>query len=118
MQPTGGELLVAALQRWGIDTLFTLTGGHLFPVYDACVKQGLRLVDTRHEQTAVFAAEGLAKLRRGVALAAVTAGPGVTNSLSAVASARANGTPLLLLARAFSRYSASVSLSWNWSAVG
>jgi acetolactate synthase-1/2/3 large subunit len=97
MQPTGGELLVTALKRWGIDTLFTLTGGHLFPIYDACVKQGVQLVDTRHEQTAVFAAEGLAKLRRGVAVAAVTAGPGVTNSLSAVASARANGSPLVLL---------------------
>lgn len=97
MRGTGGTLLAEALKEHGIDTLFTLTGGHLFPVYDACVKAGIRLVDTRQEQTAAFAAEGLAKLTRRPAVAAVTAGPGVTNAMSALATAQFNGSPMLLL---------------------
>jgi acetolactate synthase-1/2/3 large subunit len=94
---SGGALLVSSLRRHGIDTLFTLNGGHLFPVYDACARQGLRVVDVRHEQTAVFAAEGLARLTRRPAVAALTAGPGVTNGLSGIASAFHNGAPVLVL---------------------
>jgi acetolactate synthase-1/2/3 large subunit len=56
MKGSGGALLVETLRHHGIDTLFTLNGGHLFPVYDACTRQGLRVIDVRHEQTAVFAA--------------------------------------------------------------
>ncbi len=97
MQGTGGELLVTALQRLGIDTLFTLSGGHLFPIYDGCVKHGMRIVDTRHEQTAVFAAEGMAKLTRRPGAVALTAGPGVTNAVSGVATARANGSPVIVI---------------------
>src|ERR1700761_4819732 len=81
--------------------MFTLSGGHVFPLYDAVVKDGasppMRLVDVRHEQTAVFAAEGLARLTRTPGLAVVTAGPGVTNSGSAVTSAWFNGAPLVVL---------------------
>ena len=78
--------------------MFTLSGGHVFPLYDAAVKADspLRLVDVRHEQTAVFAAEATARLTRAPGLAVVTAGPGVTNSVSAVTTAWFNGAPLVL----------------------
>jgi acetolactate synthase-1/2/3 large subunit len=80
--------------------MFTLSGGHVFPLYDAAVKTDppLRLVDVRHEQTAVFAAEATARLTRTPGLAVVTAGPGVTNSVSAVTTAWFNGAPVVLLA--------------------
>ncbi len=76
----GGEQVVAVAREYGVDTVFTLSGAHVFPVYDGAVKAAdpLRLLDVRHEQTAVFAAEGLAKLTRRPGLAVVTAGPGVT----------------------------------------
>jgi len=76
----GGDQVLAALAPFGVQELFTLSGGHIFPLYDAAVKQGdVVLYDVRHEQTAVFAAEALAKLTRRPGVAAVTAGPGVTN---------------------------------------
>jgi len=91
---------LAAARRHGVSALFTLSGGHVFPLYDAAVKGGqpVRLVDVRHEQTAVFAAEATARLTRVPGLAVVTAGPGVTNSVSAVTTAWQNGVPLVLLA--------------------
>src|ERR1700678_3705171 len=96
----GGAHALAAARRYGVTTLFTLSGGHVFPLYDAAVKTDppLRLVDVRHEQTAVFAAEATARLTRTAGLAAVTAGPGVTNSVSAVTTAWFNGAPVVLLA--------------------
>jgi acetolactate synthase-1/2/3 large subunit len=95
----GGELAVAAAQAHGVQAMFTLSGAHVFPLYDGAVKADppLPLIDVRHEQTAVFAAEGLAKLTRSPGLAVVTAGPGVTNSISAITTARDNGTPLLVI---------------------
>jgi acetolactate synthase I/II/III large subunit len=95
----GGELAVAAAQEYGVDTMFTLSGAHVFPLYDGAVKADppLRLVDVRHEQTAVFAAEATAKLTRTPGLAVLTAGPGVTNGISAVTSASFNGSPLVVL---------------------
>jgi acetolactate synthase I/II/III large subunit len=95
----GGALAVAAAQRHGVTAMFTLSGGHVFPLYDAAVKAepAVRLVDVRHEQTAVFAAEGTARLTRAPGLAVVTAGPGVTNSVSAVTSAWFNGAPVVVL---------------------
>jgi len=94
---------VAAARRHGVSVVFTLSGGHVFPLYDAAVKvtgsePPLRLVDVRHEQTAVFAAEATARLTRMPGLAAVTAGPGVTNSVSAVTTAWFNGAPVVVLA--------------------
>ena len=94
---------MAAARRHGVSVLFTLSGGHVFPLYDAAVKvtgsePPLRLVDVRHEQTAVFAAEATARLTRTPGLAAVTAGPGVTNSVSAVTTAWFNGAPVVVLA--------------------
>src|ERR1700729_3586918 len=95
----GGTLAVAAARRHGVTTMFTLSGGHVFPLYDGAVKADppLRLGDVRHEQTAVFAAEGIARLTRTPGLAVVTAGPGVTNSVSAVTGAWFNGAPLVVL---------------------
>jgi acetolactate synthase-1/2/3 large subunit len=80
-----------------VDHLFTLSGGHLFSIYDGCKGEGIGLLDVRHEQTAVFAAEGLAKATRGLGVAALTAGPGVTNGISAIAGAQANNSPIAVL---------------------
>ncbi len=82
---------------FGTDTMFTLNGGHVWPLYEAARDQGMHVVDTRHEQTATFAAEGYAKLTRKPGLAALTAGPGITNGVSAVTSAWFNGSPLVVL---------------------
>jgi acetolactate synthase-1/2/3 large subunit len=89
---------MAVARAHGLDTLFTLSGAHIFPFYDAAVtSQPMRLVDVRHEQSAVFAAEAMAKITRRPGLAAVTAGPGVTNAISAVTQAQMSGVPLLVL---------------------
>jgi acetolactate synthase-1/2/3 large subunit len=95
----GGARAVEVAKRHGVNVMFTLSGGHVFPLYDGAVKADppLRIVDVRHEQTAVFAAEATARLTRTPGLAVVTAGPGVTNSVSAVTSAWFNGAPLVLL---------------------
>ena len=92
-----GHLAVRALKQAGVDHLFTLSGGHIFPLYDGCRHEDVTLVDTRHEQTAAFAAEGLAKLTRRPQVAALTAGPGVTNGISAIASAQQGGSPMLVI---------------------
>ena len=92
-----GHQTIAALQRFGVDVLFTLNGGHIWPLYEAARDLGVRVVDTRHEQSAAFAAEAYAKLTRRPGVAALTAGPGVTNGVSAVASALFNGSPLVVL---------------------
>lgn len=92
-----GELAVAALQPWGVTEIFTLSGGHVFPVFDACVKRDVRIVDVRHEQTATFGAEAMAKLTRRPGVAVLTAGPGVTNGVSAITTAHFNGSPLVVL---------------------
>ena len=95
----GGELAVAAAQAHGVTAMFTLSGAHVFPLYDGAVKAEppMPLIDVRHEQTAVFAAEATAKLTRRPGLAVLTAGPGVTNGVSAVTSAWFNGAPIVVL---------------------
>ncbi|HSS43006.1 MAG TPA: acetolactate synthase [Solirubrobacterales bacterium] len=97
MAEHGGRLVAKALRSRGVEHLFTLSGGHLFSIYDGCKEEGIALVDVRHEQTAAFAAEGIAKATRGVGVAALTAGPGVTNGLSAIAGAQANFSPVTVL---------------------
>lgn len=92
-----GRLIARRLKSSGIDTVFTLSGGHLFSIYDGCRSEGIRLIDTRHEQTAAFAAEGWSKVTRQPGVAALTAGPGVTNGMSAMAAAQQNSSPLLVL---------------------
>jgi acetolactate synthase I/II/III large subunit len=93
----GGRIVAKALKSRGVTHLFTLSGGHLFSIYDGCRAEGIEIVDVRHEQTAVFAAEGFAKATRGLGVAALTAGPGVTNGVSAIAGAQANCSPVCVL---------------------
>jgi acetolactate synthase I/II/III large subunit len=95
----GGAHAVAAARLHGAGTMFTLSGGHVFPLYDGAVKADppMRMVDVRHEQTAVFAAEATARLTRNPGLAVVTAGPGVTNTVSAITTAWFNGSPVVVL---------------------
>jgi acetolactate synthase-1/2/3 large subunit len=93
----GGRLIARRLKHHGVTKLFTLSGGHLFSLYDGCREEGIDLVDTRHEQAAAFAAEGWAKVTREPGVAALTAGPGVTNGMSALGSALQNCSPLLVL---------------------
>jgi acetolactate synthase I/II/III large subunit len=93
----GGRLLAKRLKAHGVSKLFTLSGGHLFSIFDGCREEGIDIVDTRHEQAAAFAAEGWAKATREPGVCALTAGPGVTNGMSAMASAHQNGSPVLVL---------------------
>jgi acetolactate synthase I/II/III large subunit len=99
LQGHGGTLAVAVARAHGVRAMFTLSGAHVFPLYDGAVKAEppMPLVDVRHEQTAVFAAEATAKLTRTPGLAVLTAGPGVTNGVSAVTTAHFNGSPLLVI---------------------
>ena len=96
----GGARAVAAARRHDVSTMFTLSSGHVFPLYDGAVKADppMRLVDVRHEQTAVFAAEATARLTRRPGLAVLTAGPGVTNGISAITTAHFNGSAVVVLA--------------------
>ncbi len=93
----GGRLIAQRLREYGVSKLFTLSGGHLFSIYDGCRAEGIDIVDVRHEQTAAFAAEGWAKVTREIGVCALTAGPGVTNGMSAIASASQNNSPILVL---------------------
>jgi acetolactate synthase I/II/III large subunit len=97
MDAHGGRIVAKALKSRGVSHLFTLSGGHLFSIYDGCREEGIEIVDVRHEQSAAFAAEGFAKATRGVGVAALTAGPGVTNGVSAIAGAQANCSPVCVL---------------------
>ena len=96
-QMHGGRLVARTLKSRGVSHLFTLSGGHLFSIYDGCKAEGIELVDTRHEQAAAWAAEGFAKATRKPGVAALTAGPGVTNGMSALAGAKFNRSPLVVL---------------------
>jgi acetolactate synthase I/II/III large subunit len=93
----GGRLVAKRLKAHGVTKLFTLSGGHLFSVYDGCREEGIDIVDVRHEQAAAFAAEGWAKVTREPGVCALTAGPGVTNGMSAMGSAQQNNSPMLVL---------------------
>jgi thiamine pyrophosphate-dependent acetolactate synthase large subunit-like protein len=97
--PHGGEHAVAVAAGHGVDTMFTLSGAHVFPMYDGAVHADppMRILDVRHEQTAVFAAEALGKLTRVPGLAVLTAGPGVTNGVSAITQAQFSGSPLVVI---------------------
>src|ERR1700685_1548741 len=93
----GGRLFARRLKANGVSKLFTLSGGHLFSIYDGCREEGIEIVDVRHESAAAFAAEGWAKVTREPGVCARTAGPGVTNGISAIASAQSNHSPMLVL---------------------
>jgi acetolactate synthase-1/2/3 large subunit len=94
---TGGELVARVLKQAGVGHIFTLCGGHILPIYDGCVNEGIGVVDVRHEQAAAHAADAYARLTRNVGVAIVTAGPGVTDAVTGVANAYAARSPLLLI---------------------
>ena len=93
----GGRIVARAIKAEGIDHVFTLCGGHIQNIYDGCLDEGVRVVDVRHEQTAGHAADGYARVtgRPGVAL--VTAGPGVTDVVTAAANAQRAGVPMIII---------------------
>uniref|UniRef100_A0A673BXZ0 2-hydroxyacyl-CoA lyase 2 n=1 Tax=Sphaeramia orbicularis TaxID=375764 RepID=A0A673BXZ0_9TELE len=93
----GGESVAEVLRAHGVKYVFTLVGGHISPILVACEKVGIRIVDTRHEATAVFAADAVARLSGTVGVAAVTAGPGLTNTVTAMKNAQMAESPLLLI---------------------
>jgi thiamine pyrophosphate-dependent acetolactate synthase large subunit-like protein len=93
----GGDLVAEAIRAHGVDRIYTLSGGHIFPIYDGLHTRGLRLIDVRHEQAAAFAAEAHGKLTRASGVAALTAGPGVINGMNAIVSAHFNGSPMVML---------------------
>jgi len=94
-----GQLAVEVARAHGVETMFTLSGAHVFPMYDGAVKAEppMRILDVRHEQTAAFAAEATGKLTRVPGLAVLTAGPGVTNGISAMAQAQFAGSPMVVV---------------------
>jgi acetolactate synthase-1/2/3 large subunit len=94
-----GQHAVAVARAHGVETMFTLSGAHVFPMYDGAVTADppMRIIDVRHEQTAAFAAEAMGKLTRTPGLAVLTAGPGVTNGVSAIAQAQFSGSPLVVV---------------------
>src|SRR5712692_7170426 len=94
----GGALAARALRESGIDALFALPGGHNLPLFEGARVEGLRLIDTRHEENAVFMAEGWALATGRPAAATVTAGPGLANALPGLAEANAAGVPVVMVA--------------------
>lgn len=94
---TGGQLVARVLRGAGVRHVFTLCGGHILPILDGCLSEGIRLVDVRHEQAAAHAADAYARLTRHVGVALVTAGPGVTDAVTGVANAWAARSPLMLI---------------------
>ncbi len=93
----GGRLVAQALRRHGVTHLFTLCGGHIQAIYDGCIDEKIRVVDVRHEQTAGHAADGYARVTGKPGVCAVTAGPGVTDVVTAVANAHRGGIPMVIL---------------------
>ena len=93
----GGELVARSLAAQGVDIIYTLCGGHVAPIYDGCLNNNIRIIDTRHEQAAAHAADAHARLTRNIGAAVVTAGPGVTDAVTAVANAYYARSPLLLI---------------------
>src|SRR5436853_1730022 len=93
----GGEIIARVLQKQRVKFLFTLCGGHISPIFVSAQKLGIRVIDVRHEVNAVFAADAVARLTGVPGVAAVTAGPGVTNTLTAVKNAQLAQSPIVLL---------------------
>lgn len=96
-QVDGGDLVARCLKQEGVDVIFTLCGGHVQAIYDGCLDEGIKVIDVRHEQAAGHAAEGWSRATRRCGVAVVTAGPGVTDAVTAVANAYQNRSPMLLI---------------------
>ncbi len=93
----GGKLAARALKQAGVECLFTLSGGHIMPLYDGCIDEGIRIIDVRHEQAAVHAADAWARCNPGkIGVAAITAGPGVTDGVTGIANAWRANSPILV----------------------
>src|SRR5262245_23596669 len=92
----GGHIIARQLKNEGVSGLFTLCGGHVAPIYDGCLREGIDIIDTRHEQAAVHAADGWARLTRQCGVAILTAGPGVTDGVTGVANAFQAQVPLVV----------------------
>ncbi len=92
---SGGHLAARALKNEGVDTIFTLCGGHIIDIYDGCVDEGIRIIDVRHEQVAAHAADGYARQTGRLGCVVTTAGPGCTNAMTGVACAFRAETPML-----------------------
>jgi acetolactate synthase I/II/III large subunit len=97
MFANGGELVARALHAQGVNTLYTLCGGHIAPIYGGCLNNNIKVIDFRHEQAAAHAADAHARLTRNIGVAAVTAGPGVTDAVTGVANAYQARSPMILL---------------------
>lgn len=93
----GGHIVAQCLKNEGVRCIFTLCGGHIAPIYDGCLRYGIDIVDTRHEQAAAHAADAWARLTRRPSVAVVTAGPGVTDAVTGVANAYQAQSPLVLI---------------------
>ncbi|KPK48004.1 MAG: hypothetical protein AMJ77_01200 [Dehalococcoidia bacterium SM23_28_2] len=93
----GGDLVARCLKQEGVDAIFTLCGGHVQAIYDACIDENIKVIDVRHEQAAGHAAEGWSRATRKCGVAVVTAGPGVTDVVTAVANAYQNRSPMLVI---------------------
>ena len=111
----GGRLVAQALKRHGTTHLFTLCGGHIQAIYDGCLDEGIRVVDVRHEQTAGHAADGYARVTGRPGVCAVTAGPGVTDVVTAVANAQRAGIPMICIGGAGPKRSATWARSRTWT---
>ena len=96
-QVHGGRLVAQALKRHGVDVVFTLCGGHIQAIYDGCIDEEIAIYDTRHEQTAAFAADAHARVTGKPGVVLVTAGPGVTNTVTAMANAQRAGVPMICI---------------------
>ncbi len=92
---SGGHLVAKALRNEGVDTIFTLCGGHIIDIYDGCIDEGIKIVDVRHEQTAAHAADGYARQTGKLGCVVTTAGPGCTNAVTGVATAFRSESPIL-----------------------
>ena len=93
-----GKLTAKALKNAGVECVFTLSGGHIMPIYDGCIDEGIRIVDVRHEQAAVHAADAWARLHPGIpGCAIVTAGPGATDGVTGIANAWRANSPILVI---------------------
>jgi thiamine pyrophosphate-dependent acetolactate synthase large subunit-like protein len=92
---SGGHLVARALKNEGVDTIFTLCGGHIIDIYDGCVDEGIRIIDVRHEQVAAHAADGYARQTGKLGCVVTTAGPGCTNAMTGIACAFRAETPVL-----------------------
>ena len=93
----GGDLVARAIKQEGVDTIFTLCGGHVQAIYDSCLDENIRIIDVRHEQVAGHAAEGWSRATRKCGVGVVTAGPGVTDCTTAIANAWHNKSPMLII---------------------